>query len=202
MHERRRDLLRLLLHHKAGLTIDALAERLGISRNAVQQHIVALQRDGLIEEAGTQESGGRPSRLYTLSEAGYETFPRHYDTLSGQTLLALKEIAGSAALIEALERVADQIAAQAEPRLERLEGSERLAAVVEIMNEIGYEASAAADGEAISALNCVYHRLARDLPEVCLFDVALLSRLVGRPIEHVQCMAKGEHACVFKARRR
>ncbi len=45
----RRDLMLMLLSHKAdGLTLDELADRLAITRNAVRQHITALERDGLV----------------------------------------------------------------------------------------------------------------------------------------------------------
>lgn len=200
MSDTRREILRHLLHNKAGLTIEALAGRLGISRNAVQQHILSLQRDNLVGEAGAQTTGGRPSRLYALTEQGYETFPRRYDMLSSRTLQALKEVVGPEKLTEALEQVASRLAADLESDLAGTAGRERLQAVVRIMNDIGYEAATAENGKAIAALNCVYHHLARDVREVCRFDIELLRRLLGREIEHARCMATGDHECLFKLR--
>src|SRR5262245_31049520 len=72
--ERQRDLLTLLLNEKAGLTVDGLSSRLQISRNAVRQHLTALERDRLVQRGDTQPSGGRPEQLYQLTEAGAELF--------------------------------------------------------------------------------------------------------------------------------
>ncbi len=48
---RQHQILALLQQHKAGLTIEDLVTRLDISRTAVNQHIVSLERDGLIKKA-------------------------------------------------------------------------------------------------------------------------------------------------------
>ena len=45
---RQKDLLVLLLKHKVGLTADDIAEQLGISRNAVRQHLAALENERLL----------------------------------------------------------------------------------------------------------------------------------------------------------
>jgi predicted ArsR family transcriptional regulator len=42
--QRQRELLEKLLHRKSGLTIDELAKELGITRNAVQQHALSLEK--------------------------------------------------------------------------------------------------------------------------------------------------------------
>ena len=45
----RQSLMRALLHNKGGMTVQALAQALDISRNAVRQHLNSLERDGLVE---------------------------------------------------------------------------------------------------------------------------------------------------------
>ena len=45
--DRQRELLEKLLFKKTGLTIDDLAKKLKISRNAVQQHTLALEKGGI-----------------------------------------------------------------------------------------------------------------------------------------------------------
>ena len=46
---RQHQVLALFQHHKAGLTIEELVTRLDISRTAVNQHLVSMERDGLIK---------------------------------------------------------------------------------------------------------------------------------------------------------
>lgn len=202
MEDTRRSILRHLLHHKEGLSIAELAKRLGISRSGVQQHLALLEREGLVQASERRRALGRPIRLFRLSEAGYETFPRRYDLISGHTLLAIREVAGEDGLDRLLESVADKLATEMTPRLPAAGTPDRLPAVVRAMNELGYEASAGPDGATISAVNCVYHRLAQQTRAVCRFDVRLLSRLADAEVLHETCMADGAPACRFRLRPR
>ena len=61
--DRQKNLLRLLLKNKSGLTVDDLSKGLKITRNAVRQHLAALDRNGLIAPGATRPSGGRQHQL-------------------------------------------------------------------------------------------------------------------------------------------
>ncbi|HET6629071.1 MAG TPA: HTH domain-containing protein, partial [Woeseiaceae bacterium] len=74
---RRKQLMRYLLRHKAGASIDELARTLGVTRTAVRQHLAALARDALVVPGAERPTGGRPQRLFVLTQEGREAFPRH-----------------------------------------------------------------------------------------------------------------------------
>lgn len=196
MSETREELMRQLLFHKDGLTIEELSERLKISRSGVQQQLSHLLRDRLVKEVSTRSTKGRPSRVYALTDAGYETFPRHYAMLSALTLRSVRDALGPDALKKVFEQVGNELIAS---RAHRVRGDERerLEAVVDMMNELGYSASPAEDGAGISAVNCIYHHLAREIREVCHLDITLLEGLLGQPITHARCMVDGDHECLF-----
>ena len=50
----------------------------------------------------------------------------------------------------------------------------------------------------IEACNCIYHDLAQKHEEICEFDRALITSLLDKDIEHVECMAKGGAVYRFK----
>jgi len=52
----------------------------------------------------------------------------------------------------------------------------------------------------IAADNCVFHDLALKDPEVCEFDLALLSTFTESRVDHQECMARGGGVCRFKFR--
>ena len=54
------------------------------------------------------------------------------------------------------------------------------------------------DERAIEAYNCIYHDLAQKHEELCEFDRTLMSSLLDKDIDHVECMAKGGAVCRFK----
>lgn len=147
-----------------------------------------------------RRTGGRPSRVYALSDRGYESFPRRYALLARRLLEAAREALGEQGLDTLLKRVAVDLAGELAPRLQQLPPGDRLRAVMEIMNELGYEASPAPEGTGpgIAAANCIFHQLARETRAVCRFDVELLSRLLGSELHQVACMADGHPSCIFR----
>jgi DeoR family suf operon transcriptional repressor len=199
MADTRRELMRMLLENKeTGLTVDELGRRLGITRSGAQQHLVALERDGLVTQVDRRSTGGRPSRAYGLSERGYEQFPRKYALLAEGLLATATETLGEEAVDGLLMKLAERIAGEALPMLRPANGTSRLEAVIELMNEIGYDASPLADGRGISAANCVYHKVAERTRAVCRYDVQLLSLLLGEDVEHDCCMQDGDGHCTFR----
>ena len=79
--ERQKQLLQFLLKNKSGLTADELSKELKITRNAVRQHLSALENDGLVAMGATRPSGGRPQQLSSWNaQSRTESCPRHpYD---------------------------------------------------------------------------------------------------------------------------
>ncbi len=74
---RQHQILALFQHHKAGLTIEELVTRLDISRTAVNQHLVSLERDGLIKKSAQQKSTGlRPGWTYQITDEGINRLPK------------------------------------------------------------------------------------------------------------------------------
>ncbi|HET8984863.1 MAG TPA: helix-turn-helix domain-containing protein [Trueperaceae bacterium] len=213
----------LLENKRDGLTLEQLATHLKVSRNAVRQHITALERDGLVTALGMRPGSRRPSRTYGLTDSGAEEFPRRYDLLALSLFEALRDTVGDDVATTVLDALVERVAARWLPGLERLSPGARSAEVVRIMNRLGYHARGVTAGPqvdssgsstitaqgaqaglasgapvaAIEAVNCVYHRVARETRIVCRFDERLLSRLLGESVSLTACMAEGDGSCVF-----
>jgi predicted ArsR family transcriptional regulator len=200
---RQQQLLTLLLQNKGGLTVEDLSKGLGITDNAVRQHLTALERDGMVAGGETQSTGGRPERLYGLTTAGQELFPRHYSWFAELLINSLREEQGTDALRERLESMGKAVGRQVMTRVaDTRDKAERIRALSDIMRELGYQ-SASIDLPndrlpAIEATNCVFHNLARQYPEVCHFDLAMMSEIVGCGVIHDECMVRGGQVCRFK----
>ena len=200
---RREQLLRLLLERKIGRTVEELARGLRISRNAVRQHLTTLVAEGLVTKGATQATGGRPEQLYMLSSAGHENFPRKYSWFSELLLDSLKAEKGEAALVARFDKLGEQVGMQLQQAHHPpAQVDERVKHLASVMHELGYEASSMeATGRQlpmIEAANCVFHHLATRFPEICHFDLALLSTFVGRPVSHDECIVRGGQVCRFK----
>ncbi len=110
--ERRKGLLRHLLRHKAGATVEELVVALGVTRTAVRQHLASLMHDGLVEAGAERPSGGRPGRLYVLTDKGREAFPRRYSWFARLLIEAMAQEHGAAGLRTRFGRIASAGAAQ------------------------------------------------------------------------------------------
>jgi predicted ArsR family transcriptional regulator len=195
----------MLLERKTGRTVEELARGLRVSRNAVRQHLTSLVAEGLVAKGPMQATGGRPEQLYMLSTAGHESFPRKYSWFSELLLESLMAEKGEAALIARFEKLGGQVGSQLQhAHLPPANVSERVKRLAKVMHELGYEATATESTgrqlPMVEATNCVFHHLAARFPEICHFDLALLSTFVGRPVTHDECIARGGHVCRFKFR--
>jgi predicted ArsR family transcriptional regulator len=200
--KRQKELLQLLLRNKPGLTVDELAERLRITRNAVRQHLAALGTEGLVTPSATRPSGGRPQQLYTLTDRGKEVFPRHYSWFARLAIEAITREHGAAGLRKRLAEMGAAVGSQLRARHPGPETrQQKVGKLAEIMDQLGYNARTAAASEkapVIEADNCVFHELAMKNPEICQFDLAMMSALTDSKVDHQECMARGGNICRFK----
>ncbi len=192
-------ILTLLLKSPAGMSIDQLAAELDISRNALKQHLLGLENQNLVQAAGLNSTGGRPSRSYILTEQGIHRFPKQYAWFCN---LLLSELAGelsSAALEKMFWKMGVELANSLAPQFANKNSAERQTALVELMQSLGYHAELEQHTSqyTITAVNCVYHDLAQKQPEICQFDLALMTTLLEKPVRQTDCMAKGGCACRF-----
>lgn len=200
--DRQKQLLKLLLQNKSGLTVDELSSGLKITRNAVRQHLAALEADGLVALGSTRPSGGRPQQLYALTERGKEVFPRHYSWFAQLVIEAIKRERGAERLQEQLTSIGSGIAAQLRTQNPGLETREqKVEKLAEIMDQLGYSAkigTGADKARVIEADNCVFHELAIKNPEVCHFDLAMMGTFTDSTVDHQECMARGDNVCRFR----
>ena len=194
-------ILELLLRAEDPLGVQALSAALGISRNAAHQHVIALEREGLIERASAIRTKGRPSQGYRLSAAGKATFPRQYALLSKQFLEELSRHLGPDELRQAMERIGEKLAASLAASIDP-DPDQRILQIAGLMRELGYESTTVegAEGPEIEAHNCVFHDLAMADQTICQVDLSLLRSLSGKEVEHRRCMARGQGSCRFAFR--
>lgn len=198
---RQKDLLKLLLRHKQGLTVDELGAGLGVTRNAIRQHLAALAAEGLIATGTSKATAGRPVQLYVLSDKGRELFPRQYSWLAQLMLDSVKQDAGGAGLRRRLVAMGTRVATQLREQHPALRTrQDKVLKLAELMEQLGYNTAGTSvlDPTVIAADNCVFHDLALKDPEVCQFDLALLATFTDSRVDHQECMARGGHVCRFK----
>lgn len=199
---RQHHILEQLLENRHGLSIDELAAALDISRTAVQQHFIALEKDGYIKKNTSHKTAGRPVSIYGITDKGINYFPKQYAWFSELILSDLQQEIGPERFKAYMQKLGIKLADKLRGQFEGKELDERINELVLIMSDLGFQVKASADPETnrptILARNCIYHDLAEKHNEICEFDLALLSSLLGKEVSQSSCMAKGDCACRFR----
>lgn len=195
-------ILELLLKNKIGLSIDEIASMLDISRNAVQQHFLTLEKEGYIETAELKKTAGRPVRTFVLTESGINRFPKQYAWFSELIVSELENELGAEYLKSYFQKMGINLSQTLISQFEGKSTEQRLELLLNVMDDLGFQASEIKSENnneyRIKAYNCIYHDLAQKYEAVCELDKTLISTLLNKDVELVECMAKGGHSCHFK----
>ena len=186
----------ITLLRRSSRTVDELAQELYLTHTAVRVHLAALERDGLIQQHSERRGGRKPSAVYDLAQAAEYLFPKAYGQLLDQLLDAIQRRMAPEE-VETLLREAGQYMA-AEWKLPPGDLRERLEAAVSVFNELGGLAELdACDGQlCIRGYRCPFATEVVEHPEVCRLVEALLSELLGVPVQE-QCEQTAQVPCRF-----
>jgi predicted ArsR family transcriptional regulator len=184
----------VLLKRTGSITIEEAAGALSVASMTVRQHLVGLERDGLVQAEKVRRSTGRPPYLFTLTPKAEEMFPRRYDLLAQILLdevgcLSGEDIAGlnpgeKRSLL--IRRTADRLAERYRFQVEGRQLRERVAAVADVLQLIGgfAEWCEADEGYEIRDYNCVFARLVSPQASGCEWHVRLITQLLKWPVRH------------------
>lgn len=181
------------------LTAKQLAEKLGVSANAIRHHLKELEAAALIAYGREQRGVGAPTFAYRLSPAGEALFPRAYEATLNELLDRMAEKAGRGAAVELLEDHYRELTRRVLAQLDGRSASERVALVARLMNEQGYMAEwqEAAGAFRLAEHNCAIRAVAERFPEVCAAEQQFLRDVLGAAVERRTHITSGCNACEY-----
>ena len=191
----------LLLKKSSPCTVAYLSQQLGLTRNAIRQHLSALERDNLVTKQPMRTGPTKPALAYSLTSRAEPLFPKQYASLLAnliQELLATEGNPPVAALLSSLGRAA---ARSYLGRLARLNSRDRLEEVRRIMEEDGAMAESCQMGPdvVIRDFNCPYSEVVKGQPEVCQVRRSFLQRLLEPATVELACDHRAAR-CEFRIR--
>ena len=186
----------VLLVRRAPRTVDELAEALGLTRNAVRDHLATLERDGLVHRSGVRRGKGKPAQLYALTPEAAELFPRAYVPVLHGVLDALAGQFPPATRAALLRDVGRKLVAGR--RLPQGGVRERVAAGAAWLDELGglAEAREVDDRFVIESWSCPLAAVVVAHPELCQLIEAMLTDIIGLPVQE-QCDRRQPPRCSF-----
>ena len=192
-----------LLRRKGRCSAEAVAQDLGLTTNAVRQHLTNLEREGLVHSHPVRAGRGRPSLLFTLTERADSVFPKRYGQLATMVLQEVQEMGGPDALDELFARVAARHADAIERDLVGLDFDEKLRRVVAWIGRAGtlVEQTEGPDGVHVTIHNCPFRNTALKFPQVCSITPQLISRLTEAAISQSDSIHRHDPYCSFVVQR-
>lgn len=181
-------------------TIKDLEELLGVTTNAVRQHLQALQAEGYIERRQVNTGVGRPHHVYSASEKAHELFACHCDDLALTLLEEVFALEGPERAAMLLGRVGDRLAKRYASSVRGEALQDRVEQLAEALHQRGVLTDIdVGDDDTIilHAYNCPYHELAQEHRTICEMDEEVLRKVLGSDVSLSACMMDGHLGCSF-----
>jgi predicted ArsR family transcriptional regulator len=183
-------------------TVEELARMLGLTDNAVRNHLATLERDGIVRQDGVRrgQGAGKPAVLFDVHPDAEPLFSRAYPpVLTALLESVVEQLAPDAvdALMRATgRRVARDVGGPATGAL-----PERLAAAAAVLNALGGAVDVVEDAHAVGAYRlrgyaCPLSATVQRRPEICRAVETLVSEVTGERMH--ECCDRGTRArCCF-----
>jgi predicted ArsR family transcriptional regulator len=191
------------LRKKHAASAESIAAELGVTANAVRQHLTNLEREALVKSEPVRHKRGRPSLLFSLTDLADAVFPKRYGQLATMVLTELREMAGEEALDAIFERIAIRHASLVQPQIDGLDFDQKLDRVLSWINRAGTQAMAeeSEGGIRITIHNCPFRTTALKFPQVCSITPQLIVRLLHAAVSQSSSIHRGDPYCAFIVQR-
>lgn len=192
----------IALLRRGARTVEELAQLLSLSDNAIRSHLSTLERDGLVRQDGVRRGAGagKPATLYEVRPEAEPLFSRAYAPMLGALLDELAEQMPPERRDEMMQSVGRRLAAGASHATSS-DLATRVDAGAALLNSLGGDAQVErGDGVlSIRGCGCPLSAATSRRPEVCRAVEALLSEVVGAPVEE-SCDHGERPQCCFRVR--
>ncbi len=175
-----------------------LARALGLTDNAVRAHLARLERDGLVQQAGTRASFRKPESMYDITPKAERLFAQAYAPVLSTVLAVMEAGLDPKQLDEQLREVGRRLAAPHLPVLTALPPEQRAQRTLQILKELGGLAELEQrDGQLfVRGFGCPFAQVVAEYPKLCLVAQVLVSELLGREVQE-QCQRGERSKCCF-----
>jgi len=187
------------LLRRGALTVEELAQSLGVTDNAVRSHLTVLERDGLVRQVGVRRGpgAGKPAVLYELHPDAQTLFSKAYaPTLTAvvDVLVETLTLTESERLLRKVgRRIASSVGGTAPGTL-----GERVQAAAGVLNALGGDVRVEETENVlrIRGSGCPLSTVVSRRPEMCRAVEAMVSDVAGASAES-HCEHGAQPRCCF-----
>jgi len=182
------------------MSIDDLSGELQITSMGVRQHLLSLERRGLIDYMARRQGIGRPAFLYKLTEKAENFFPKAYDAFVINVFRDIEKHDGHAKIEEIFKWRKNRLLKDAREAVDDKPAfRDKVYVLRDFLNSEGYFADLLdTDNQYLLKLfNCPIYKLAGEFKDACRYNLQLLRDLLGKEVNRESCMIQGETSCTY-----
>ena len=189
-----------LLKKSGGLTIEELSKSINITPMGIRQHLLSLEKKGVVTYIAKKHGIGRPGFVYMLTESADALFPKSYDKLALEVLNDIRTHDGNEKLAAIFRRRKDR---QLNIIKEALAGMETFDNTVNGLKNLleaeGHfvELTRSNGHYHLKQYNCPISKIASEFNDLCTYELQLYRELFGE-VTREQNIADGFPACFYK----
>jgi predicted ArsR family transcriptional regulator len=186
------------LKRTQGLSVNELAEKIGMSYMGIKQHCLELHKGGYLDTWRRPKPIGRPEMLYRLTQRAHELFPTASNAVTIELLESAQKLYGPSAAEKLLFNVFQR---KAENYIAKLKGATPVEKASWLAKQRDTEGHMA-EFETVGGLRIVEHHspvldLLRAFPIVARLEAEMFQRVLKEPVRREENGAPGLYCCTF-----
>lgn len=195
-----REKIILLLKKRGTMSIDDISKELNITPMGIRQHLLSLEKKGLIDYVAKRQGIGRPAFLYKLTDKADDLFPKAYREFIVTTFKDIEKNEGRDKIDEILKWRKNRLLKDMKEALsDKKTFQEKVYGFKDILESKGYlvEFKATNKYYTLKQYNCPIYKLAAEFKEACQYELQMYKDILGRAVSREECISEGDHSCTY-----
>lgn len=193
----------VLIKMRGPQTTADLGKATGVTAEAARQHLVRLAEVGLLTATAQRRGVGRPTQVWSLTQAGNARFPDAHAGLTAQLIRSIRTQLGEETLDKLIDARAEESKAGYASALEGASDlGEKVAILAEARTREGYMAESQAEGEGYLLVenHCPICVAATECQGFCRAELKTFREVLGPDVavERTEHVVNGDRRCAYR----
>ncbi|MBI5640397.1 MAG: transcriptional regulator [Nitrospirae bacterium] len=191
----------LLLKKNSSMSIDDLSKLIDITPMGIRQHLLALEKKGIVTYVAQKRGIGRPGFIYQLTESSAELFPNSYDKFALGVLRDIKKHEGQEMIDKIFEWRRERLFKFQQTALTDKENiDDTLQALKDLLEAEGHivELSRNNGHYHLKQFHCPINKVSAEFKDACRHELQLYRDLIGKEVTREHTISDGSPSCLYK----
>ena len=194
-----REKIMMLLKKQGPMPIEGISKELNITSMGIRQHLLSLERKGLIDYVTKKQGIGRPAFLYRLTDKAKNLFPKSYHIFMLDTLRDIEKNDGRDKIDEIFKWRKMRLLDDTKNVFSDKDLYEKIFVFKDYLESKGYlvELDENDNYYTLKEFNCPILLVAIEFNEACKHELQLYKDILGSEVKRQECITNGDLSCTY-----